>query len=284
MSQDLKPTSVDHVALALRASLGAIPWLGPLFSELVSVALPRQRVERVALFVERLAYRLDLLEQDVRRIEIDALPPAGAALLEEGAHTAAKALSPERIDQIALVVAMGLAGPEQALDRERDLLALIGRLSDGDISFLLQLRHPTHHRIEDFKKSKNYYPKIDPNLPGREAEFAEVMWGMECHRRLDERFIGVQKVEALGLVRALPEQRNPPDEREIFWPIETHEYEVTSLGDYVLWRLGLVKNGVVYVNGYAEPDAPVQCYPSRMTDEMITLMLDYSHMRGSKRR
>ena len=49
-SRVLDTKSADYIATALRSIAGLVPIVGPLFSELASVVVPNQRMERIAKF------------------------------------------------------------------------------------------------------------------------------------------------------------------------------------------------------------------------------------------
>ena len=86
-SRELDTTSADYVVNSLRAIVGTLPIVGPLFSELAGVVVPNQRMERIAKFARELERRLHDLEATAgitNRLENDDF----SDLLEEGIRQA----------------------------------------------------------------------------------------------------------------------------------------------------------------------------------------------------
>ncbi len=88
----------DRIASVLKATLGAIPFLGLLAVEIVENVVPNQRVERIVSFVKVLASKID---PDVKaKVEARMLEEKSIDLMEDGFLQAARALSEERIEYI----------------------------------------------------------------------------------------------------------------------------------------------------------------------------------------
>ena len=66
-AQDLAPQTVDYVTSAVKAIVGAAPFVGSLLVEIAGVVIPNQRMDRIARFAQALEARLSELEQDVVR-------------------------------------------------------------------------------------------------------------------------------------------------------------------------------------------------------------------------
>jgi hypothetical protein len=62
--------------------------------------------------------------------------PEGVDLIEEGAYQAVRALTDERKQQIAKVVANGLASEDQSKLRQKRLLKILGDLDDQELVIL----------------------------------------------------------------------------------------------------------------------------------------------------
>lgn len=134
----LRETVVDRAQTTLRAITSLVdigqPGLGSIFGELVQVILPANREERMAKFVTELDLRLKdanvLLANVFRDLDAEQL-----ALLEDGLRASARATQERRIEQIADLVARGVAEPDDAA-RQRGVLDLLGSLSDYDVAYL----------------------------------------------------------------------------------------------------------------------------------------------------
>jgi hypothetical protein len=275
MGDELDDNGADRLALALRAGLGLVPVLGSILAEVITVTIPNQRIDRIAMYIEQLSKRLESLESQHTLSEkgLASLPPVGLALLEDGARTSARALSSERIEQIALVVSRGLGEDEQNMQNERELVAIIDQMSDRDVSFLMMLQFPVSWRLGELKAAISYGPEIDSTGTDREQEYDQVVWNVLRHKRWNERQLMVQKIQSLGIINKRAEKRTDPSQLDsVYWPVEAHDYEISGLGRYVLWRMGLASNGIGYIDGqHVRPDN----FYEALTDEAITLMLDY---------
>jgi hypothetical protein len=65
LPDDLGPSAPGYGALALKASLGAMPFAGSLLVELVVAAIPKQRSDRIADFAKKLERQIQ--EADLGR-------------------------------------------------------------------------------------------------------------------------------------------------------------------------------------------------------------------------
>ena len=134
-SKALDTRSADYVATALRAVMGSVPIVGPLFGELAGVVVPNQRMERIAKFAEELDRRLRVLEaaDDIT----DRLGNEHFAdLLEEGIRQAARSLSDDRRQYLAALVVNSLTTQDIEYSESRHLLRMLNELSDVEIIWL----------------------------------------------------------------------------------------------------------------------------------------------------
>lgn len=273
MARALAPSASDYGVSALRAALGAVPLAGSLLSEIITIAVPNQRLDRLAIFAERLAARLAEFEVQLTDLTLRKMSEPAVALLEEGARTAVKALSKTRIDQIAILVAKGLNGPEDELEREKDLVELVDRLSDIDVLLLSQLPFPLDVPVHRLLREVDYWPQVDPAVSDKNREREYVAREVVRRERIARRALTSGRLLAFGLIRRLDEVRTVPATNtcKVAWPIEWHEFEHTELGHFVLWRLGLMSNGLLMIDG--THNRPPSRYSGPTEYDMI-LMLD----------
>ena len=134
-SKALDTRSADYVATALRAVMGSVPIVGPLFGELAGVVVPNQRMERIAKFAEELDRRLRVFEA-----ADDITGWLGnehfADLLEEGIRQAARSLSDDRRQYLAALVVNSLTTQDIEYSESRHLLRMLNELSDVEIIWL----------------------------------------------------------------------------------------------------------------------------------------------------
>ena len=133
----LSTTRADIAAAAARGISGAIPVAGGLVGEVVSAFIPNQKLERVARFAELLAAQVEVVEAKQARFEARIHTPEGSDLLEQGIQQAARAVSYDRQQRIASIVATGLTEEQLRYDRTCKLLAILDSLNDSEILLLI---------------------------------------------------------------------------------------------------------------------------------------------------
>jgi hypothetical protein len=130
-----------------KGALGAIPVAGSLIAEVAGLILPNQRLDRLEAYVRKLDERLrelskeDLIARMEDRERLD--------LFEEGGVQAWRALTPERMDYIAKVVAEGIAGDDLAKIEAKRILGLLRQIDDDQIVILISYLY-RYQRDEEF--------------------------------------------------------------------------------------------------------------------------------------
>lgn len=134
----LRPNAADRahdllVALSSTIDL-CVPGFGSVFGLLVGEVIPNRREDRVAQYLTKLARRLDAIEDGLERMKNAG--DEGLALFEDGARESARATSDQRIDRIVELVGAGIAADENRASLKREMLALLGSLSDAEVAAL----------------------------------------------------------------------------------------------------------------------------------------------------
>jgi len=129
----LEPDQQDALAASGRALASVIPMFGGVVGELITQRLPAQRIDRISDYIR-------FLEERVKALELNWQAIIGNAekidLIEEGGFQAARATSSKRIEQIAELVAQGLASEDANLVRRKRLASLLRELDDDEIVLL----------------------------------------------------------------------------------------------------------------------------------------------------
>lgn len=148
----------DLIASAGKSIVGAVPFIGPLLSEIVDHLVPNQRLDRLALYVTELELRLAQAEEKI--IKAALTQPGALALAEDGFIAASRSITPERTSYIASIVAKGLASEDIETNRQRYLLGLLSELNDEEILWLRYFLDPTIEGDKEFreKHAKVFYP------------------------------------------------------------------------------------------------------------------------------
>jgi hypothetical protein len=130
----LGPTGRDRAVALARAVAGMVPVVGPLIAELITEVVPGQRQERIEDWLRQLAQQLASVEHATLLERLRK--PENVALFEEGAYQAVRAISEERRQQIAELVAGGIADDRGDYLESRRLLRLLGELDDAEVVLL----------------------------------------------------------------------------------------------------------------------------------------------------
>lgn len=134
MSMETKANRTDALVVAAKGTLGAIPVVGPLVAEVVGSIIPNQRLDRLAHLVEMLGRKVADLDQSLIGQRLKT--PEGVDLLEDAFQQAARALSQERIEYIAHVLAKGITDEQAKQSEAKFLMWLLGQLSDPEVILL----------------------------------------------------------------------------------------------------------------------------------------------------
>lgn len=144
---DLAANSADRIAAVVRGLSGLVPVAGSLIQEAINVAIPNQRMDRIALTLEVFGQKLkgvedDLLKQKIRSEEF-------ADLLEDAIPQAAKSMSDERRDYIASLLANSITKEDLDHVHEKKLFSILGELNDAEILVLRyeSLRQPKQNEF-----------------------------------------------------------------------------------------------------------------------------------------
>lgn len=111
-----------------------VPKIGPLIATAISITIPDQKLDRLAIFTQVLSDKINYLEEDVIAQKIKT--PEFTDLFEDAWLQASRAMSDERRQHIASVLKNSLTNEELAHVEEKKLLALLGELNDAEIQLL----------------------------------------------------------------------------------------------------------------------------------------------------
>jgi hypothetical protein len=138
---ELRNQLPDYIASLVRAGLGPVPIFGAAMVEAVTMAIPGQRLDRVADFVTKLAERMNAVEDELRQRAAERVRTNAdaAGLVEEAFLQAVRARSEDRRGYIASLLARGLTAQDFAAAEAETMLRLLGSLSDGEVVHLAYL-------------------------------------------------------------------------------------------------------------------------------------------------
>lgn len=130
---DLDDNFRDKLVAIGKGGAGLIPLIGGPLAEIIGVVVPGQRADRIVSYLRSVESRVNLMGLELQEL-LESVEKID--LLEEGGFQAARALSRERIEQIAEAVTQGLASADSELVRRKRLIRLLGELDDDEIALL----------------------------------------------------------------------------------------------------------------------------------------------------
>ena len=228
----LGETNVDRVTALTKGVSGMIPVAGPIIAELVGALIPNQRCDRIEAFLRSLKIRIDRLSAEQK--EVIKTSPEHIDLFEEGAQQAVRAITDERRQQIAQIVAEGLSGAKrEAIDKKR-LLLIFSQLDDDDMVLLLKYVMRNRTKYEEFATTHAYLLE-----PLHATAFSDP----PLRERAALRTAIVKKLERFGLIRetlmsrtggvpALADQMVEQDK----------DFKITELGRMILHEASLIND------------------------------------------
>jgi hypothetical protein len=139
MTTNLENTTPDIIAATTKGILGAVPIIGPLAAEVVGTLIPNQRLDRIKDFLEALEARVGSLEQGNLRAR--CIQPESVDLMEDAFYSSGRALSKDRIDYIAELIANYISDEQAEHIRAKKMLSLLNELNDTELMILINYGH-----------------------------------------------------------------------------------------------------------------------------------------------
>lgn len=236
MADDLNQNRIDALVATAKSALGLVPFAGPLLSELVGNLIPNQRIDRLTKYAKELEERLSVIER--KKIELAFKTNEGIDLIEESFVQASRAITDERREYIASVVANGLDDEEIEYLESKFILKLLQELNDQEIIWLRYFMVPTVGGDQDFRdKHKNVLYPIDAYL-GSDNRTIE-------RANLQEQY--KEHLERLGLIRAhyrIDRNTKMPEFDKISGRPKVSYRDLTPLGRMVLKQIGLSNENI----------------------------------------
>ncbi len=225
--EDLAPNSTDFLTEYAKGGLGAIPYFGALFGEVIGQIIPHQRVDRIVSFLSILDKKFEQLKIEFENIELKMKNEEYINLFEEGIWQAARSSSQGRKEQIASLLANSLT--DEALNEIQQgvLLSLLGELNDIEILILYQ--HTMKARYD-----KEFQEKYQDILRGPFAHLGadqETINQSTIHNTYKEKLI---RLNLLKREYKTPKKGEFPEFDEKTGMIKEKSISLTSLGRLLL--------------------------------------------------
>lgn len=231
---DNKP--IDYLVTAFKGGLGAVPFVGSLLAEFAGSLIPSQRLDRLVDFAEKLNARLDAVEQ--LRLAESLRNAEFGEIAKEAMRQATNSITDERRKYLASVVAEALDEQRRAYADSRQVLRLLGQISDLQVIVLRSYLVQEMSGDEEFRE--RHKGVLDPVVAfmgsGQETVENEALW--KSHR---------DHLERLGLLHRklkLDSRTKQPMVDPHSGQFATGGYELTSLGRVILRSVGLTMDGL----------------------------------------
>lgn len=212
----------DYISSILSGALGAIPFAGPLLSEIINYVIPNQRTDRIVDFVKDLA-----IELEKQRVDIESLKTKFDDNYRYGAYVTncfrylTMEVYEEKISYYKNLCVSGIVGDEKNLIHSERILKI---LSDLDFYEIQYLRYYYDPRLAPTEMMKDVFNKI-----GFDRLIPLYNLGMEEEQRIEETYkqITLNNLEKNGLLEPIINLKS------------SHKnYKITMLGKVILKKIG----------------------------------------------
>ncbi len=233
MTQALEKTEI--ITIFSKGLVGAIPFIGPLASEIIGATIPNQRLERIELFLKKLESKIDKTEYE--KVKVKAKEPESIDLFEDSLIQASRALSEERKEYIASLLKNSLTDEELEHIEYKRLLNILSELNDLEI---LILKSKEYMYCDDDNKAKEFWKKH-----GEALKEPIIYDGMTSSEELNKATLfktHKSHLVNLGLLKAqfkIPNSGEPPEFDKETGMIKASGYYSSDLGSLLLEKIGI---------------------------------------------
>ena len=230
----------DRVTALTSAGLGTIPFSGSILAQLVGTLAPEQRLARIEAYIRYLELKVDLLTTGQKELIKTSFEHID--LFEEGAYQAIRAITDERRQQIAQIVAEGLSGEKrEAMDKKRVLL-IFSQLDDENMIILLDHVMKNRTKYDEFVSKHAYlleplYATAFSDPPLRERAALRTAIEKKLRTAIEK------KLERFGLIKEtlMSRTRGVPGLADQM--IESDKnFVITELGRIILHEASLIND------------------------------------------
>jgi hypothetical protein len=233
MVESLEQNKIDFLVASFKSVLGAVPFAGPLLSELAGNLIPNQLIDRLTKYVKELEERLSNIDRN--KIEKVLNDEDGIDLLEEGFVQASRSLTDDRRKYIANIIANGINDQTIDYSESKYLLKLMQELNEQEVIWLRFFMVPTIGGDEEFRnKHKNVLDPVRAYLGSdeRSIEKASLQDSYKEH------------LERLGLIRShhrIDRSTGMPEFDHFSGKPSVSYRDLTPIGKMLLKQIGYVE-------------------------------------------
>lgn len=242
-----EPNAIDWVAAIAKGTVGAVPIVGPIVAEVIGNLIPRQRVDRIVAFMQELDRRLRETQQTQEEIRTRLEDPRALDLLEDGLHQAARAVSEERKQHIASIVADGLSSEDLDFLESKHLLSILSELNDIEVLVLASHSFEFRKQQGDSSEWRQVTSFERPTMASPQS--VKDRYALQQSYRNHLMRLGLVKprfpTPGVGLKRSSkPEFPEVPQFDYETGMMKSQGIDLTPLGELLLRKVGLVKEAL----------------------------------------
>lgn len=135
----LRYNKTDFISSTLKGVFGAIPFAGPAAQELLGAIIPKQRMDRVVIFVEKLASEFEKMQEKLADLVERMYAPTYSSLFYKSCVYSADSITMERIEYIKNLFINGLTQQESEVDKAECVCQLKSTAFGHE-----NIQHPQH--------------------------------------------------------------------------------------------------------------------------------------------
>ena len=232
---ELRSNINDYITSAVKGMVGMVPFAGSLLAEIAGTIIPNQRLDRITQFAVLLDERISQLELEHDYIRSQLSNEHFTDLMEEGMRQAARAISKERKEYIANIIANSLNSEDISFEESKHLLRILGELSDIEIIWLRFYAYPFMGGDEEFRsKHENILSPVVATLGSSQS----VLDGETLQKSHKEH------LSRLGLLQARYDFDKKTGQLKVdgfgnYASLKVRSYEITQLGKLLLREIGI---------------------------------------------
>lgn len=227
----MNPKRTDIAVILGKGLFGAIPFVGPLISEIVGTIIPNQRIDRIESFLKLLDNKIG--EDDKEKINNRIRFPESVDLMEDSFIQVSRALTEERKGYIASLFKNSLSSDDLSHLEYKQLLSILGDLNDIQILLLrsktLNMGMPGFQEFWEKHEDVLTPPPANSNSSQDDFDRNAIFKTYEAD------------LVRLGLLKTLykkPKLGNPIEFDEATGMMKIQRNEITNLGRLLLRSIG----------------------------------------------
>ena len=156
----LETNRTDIVAALARGVASACPIIGGLIAEAVNQIIPNQKLERVIDYLRLLDQKIAAFDEDLGHVADRLRDERGLDLFEDGILQAARAISQERREHLASLLARSLTQDELKYAESKKLLNLLRELTDPELVLLVYYSESPYFGSQRDRELMEKHPEI----------------------------------------------------------------------------------------------------------------------------